>query len=58
MHCTLSCSYGEKFGFAIKICQNPAPVGFGKSKSRTTLISHLVFIGPITKGDLYPVIPV
>jgi len=29
-------------GFAIKIRQNPAPAGFGKSKSGTTLISTIV----------------
>ena len=44
MHFTLSCSYTVKnlvlapAGFAIKIRQNLALVGFGKSKSGTTLI--------------------
>ena len=33
----LSCSYGET-AFAIKIRQNPAMAGFGKSKSGTTLV--------------------
>jgi len=54
MRFTLSCSYDEKSGSGHifhKSGKNPAAVGFGKSKSGTTLLVGLL-TSEATQGEL------